>query len=366
MQNPVVLEQGALLSAFGSLQSTIDNICQGVCAFKAAPCFDVPVSSAPFEDAALRNIDAAFEHLRDSIDRTPFRTEQPLFIFAAAKGDLRALEPGTTVSADAPEPILDPQARRIARILGIRPAHLSVVSNACASGAVAVAAAKMLLEQGLFSSAVIAGFDVLSRFVVSGFHSLSALSPTGARPFDRDRDGLTLGDGAALAVLRRRPAAKGETIIAGADQSNDANHRTGPSRTGDGLFAAAAGALNNAGATATDIGAVKCHGTATPYNDSMEAKAMTTLFGQTVPPCFSMKGSIGHTSGGGSLLELVLSAELVRRRTVPPTVNFTTPDPDAALPVAAVAKPLEKPSMLCLNAGFGGLNAAVLLAECTR
>jgi 3-oxoacyl-(acyl-carrier-protein) synthase len=365
MPLPVIIEQGALVSALGSLRHTTDALCAGKSALKPSPCFDIPVASAPFADTALRSLDNAFEHLREQLNLSAIRNENPLFILAAAKGDLRALEPNRQPDNSVPHPLLALQARRIARIIDINPAQVLVVSNACASGAVAVALAKSFLERELFTTAVIAGFDVISRFVITGFHSLSALSPEGARPFDINRNGLSLGDGAALAILRSGTAGKGEILIAGADQSNDANHRTGPSRTGDGLYAAAAGALRNAGCTPEQVGAVKCHGTATPYNDAMEAKAMTSCFPLKRPPCFSMKGAIGHTSGGGSLLEILLAGDLLRRRMVPPTINFRTPDPDAALPVSTDAVALLQPSMLCLSAGFGGLNAAVLLKEHT-
>ncbi|MBN1575933.1 MAG: hypothetical protein JW913_05235 [Chitinispirillaceae bacterium] len=362
MKKGVIIEQGALMCAVGSLHETTQSLINDISAIRPAPCFDIPVASAPFADCRLRELENAFSLLVDCVDLTGPRNERPLFIFAAAKGDIRSLEPHETNPA-LPSPLLSDQAKRVSRIAGITPASTMVISNACASGIVAVAVARFFLEREVYSSAVIAGFDVISRFVTSGFHSLGALSPAGARPFDATRDGLTLGDGAALAVLRFRELAGGDIVVAGADQSNDANHRTGPSRTGEGLHRAAVGALKNAGVAPEHVGAVKCHGTATAYNDAMEAKAINLCFADQPPPCFAIKGAIGHTSGAGSLIELLLAGEFLRRKTIPPTINFTVPDPEASIPVSKEAASFTNPSILCLSAGFGGLNAALLLEE---
>ncbi|MBN1306843.1 MAG: hypothetical protein JXA18_02930 [Chitinispirillaceae bacterium] len=362
MEKGVIIEQRALLCALGGLHETTQSILSGISAIRPAPCFTIPVAHAPFEDRRLRELDNAFSLLADRVDLVEVRNKRPLFIYAAAKGDIRSLEPDTMTRA-LPSPLLADQAKQVSRITGITPASTMVISNACASGIVAVAVAKFLLEREMYSCAVVAGFDVISRFVTSGFHSLGALSPTGARPFDATRDGLTLGDGAALAVLRFREPSGGDTVITGADQSNDANHRTGPSRSGRGLYLAAAGTLKNSGVGPEQVGAVKCHGTATVYNDAMEAKAINLCFADRPPPCFSMKGAIGHTSGAGSLIELLLAEEFLRLKTIPPTINFTMPDPEAPIPVSGKAVSFAIPSILCLSAGFGGLNAALLLEK---
>ena len=363
MEQHVIIEQSALVTALGTHQDTSKRLLKGDSAFKTAPCFGIPVAHAPFEDVCFRNLTECFTFLRPQLDLSRVPDDKNLlFIYAAAKGDIRALEPGAD-KADDQSPLLPVQATQVAEILGIHPACTMIISNACASGAVACATARLFLKAGRFSTAVIAGFDVISHFVTSGFHSLGALSSSGARPFDADRDGLTLGDGAACAVLHCRPAIDGDIIIAGAAQSNDANHRTGPSRTGEGLYRAAAAALENGNIPPKLVSSVKCHGTATVYNDAMEAKAVNRLFAGNPPPCFSVKGSIGHTSGAGSLIEVLLAGEFLRRNTIPPTANFHRPDREAPLPVSDSAQTISTPSILCLSAGFGGLNAAILLRE---
>jgi 3-oxoacyl-(acyl-carrier-protein) synthase len=250
---------------------------------------------------------------------------------------------------------------------------VQTVSNACASGAVAVEMAREMLVEGVARRIVLFGLDTLSQFVVTGFHALNALSPLGARPFDAARDGLTPGECAAAAVLTMREVRPGDIIIAGAGSSNDANHRTGPSRTGDGLLLASQAALRDAGFPPSEVGAVKCHGTGTVYNDAMEAKALTALFGDRIPPCASVKGALGHTSGAGSLLEILIAAECLRRRSLPPTAGYRAHGVEEPLPLSSAAQPVIGPSMpgtavpgaavLCLSAGFGGINAAVVLRE---
>jgi 3-oxoacyl-(acyl-carrier-protein) synthase len=111
------------------------------------------------------------------------------------------------------------------------------------------------------------------------------------------------------------------------------------------------------------IGAVKCHGTATPYNDAMEAKALHLLFGDTYPPCVSLKGALGHLSGAGSLIEICIVAECLKRRHLPPTKGYNTHGVDEPIPVSAKTQRIDIPSVLCLSAGFGGLNAAVIIQE---
>jgi 3-oxoacyl-[acyl-carrier-protein] synthase-1 len=260
-------------------------------------------------------------------------------------------------------PFLDEQARSVASALGLASRRILAVSNACASGAVGVASAKELIEDGDSEDAILFGYDGVSRFVLSGFAALSALSKSGARPFDAARDGLSLGEAAGLCRLQRGEARPGDISVAGVGSSNDANHRTGPSRTGEGLLAAARSALEDAGLGPRDVGFVKCHGTATVYNDAMEAKALKNLFGNSIPPCVSFKGALGHTSGGGSLVEMIIAAEILKRKQVPPTVGFSTRGVDEPIPVSEATQTFRQPVALCLSAGFGGVNAAIVLRE---
>lgn len=368
MQSKVlVIEQQAIVTGLGNLQQTTEALLAGKSAIRPGPFFSVPAAYAPFKTTTPRGLASAAAALKEQCNTADaVHNDLPLFIYAAAKGDLQAFNPKYTNCQPATSLLLSEQATQFAKLLGIHSSRIMAISNACASGAVAVATAKLFLETGLFTTAVVTGYDVISRFVTTGFHALGALSPSGAKPFDSNRDGLTLGDGAAYTVLRYRKPHPGDIYVAGAASTNDANHRTGPSRTGEGLYRAAENAIINSHSSIAEVGAVKCHGTATRYNDAMETKAVNTLFSDLPPPCFSVKGAIGHTSGAGSLIELLLAATFLKRREIPPTVGFSEADPTDHLPIAAHIQTINRPSLLCLSAGFGGLNTALLIKEVAR
>ncbi len=360
----IVLENCAGLSALGPLDTTVSALFEGAGAVTHAPCFGVPVKYAPFPEQAWRAPSACALELASHFGAAALPQEPDLFVYCAAKGDLRALDIADGPPPSMSSPLLNVQADLFRDALGIHPSRTLVVSNACASGAIGLEFATELLSTGLYTTALVAGFDPLSRFVATGFAALGALSHDVARPFDRTRDGLSLGEGAALAVLTRRTPHTGDICIAGAASSNDANHRTGPSRTGEGLLRAARAALRSANTPPEQVGAVKCHGTATVYNDAMEAKALAALFDGAPPPCVSVKGALGHTSGGGSLLEALIAADMLRRRSVPPTAGFRTLGVEEPVPVSNSPCSFTNPSILCLSAGFGGVNAVLLLSEC--
>jgi 3-oxoacyl-[acyl-carrier-protein] synthase-1 len=361
----VIFDQGEILCGLGTLGETMADLFEDGCAIVPGPCFGVPVSYAPFKDERWRSLAASAAHCATAMDFSLLDKDKTVFLLCSAKGDIGPLE-DHLASGKPPGaflPVLSSQAAFVREHCAIPCCRTVVVSNACASGAIGVEVAHELLTSGRFENAVLFGFDGISRFVATGFHALSALSPSGARPFDEKRDGLTLGDGSAMAILTYREPFGDDIVVAGAGSANDANHRTGPSRTGEGLARAGHAALRDARMQAAQIGAVKCHGTATPYNDAMEAKAIVSLFGDEIPPCFSVKGAIGHTSGAGSLLELCIAAECLRRRRVPPTCGYSAHGVDEPVPVSPSACSISRQSILCLSAGFGGINAAVVLRE---
>lgn len=366
-ENSIVLEQYDILSPLGNLSETVADCIDGVGAITPGPCFGTPVSYAPFKDLQFRNMPFAVSALKNAMDLSQLDPLKTVFIFCCAKGDIGSLESHVLkeVSGNRLFALPGQQADYIKNEVFPNAARTVVISSACASGAIALETAKELLQSGNgFLNAIIFGFDGISRFVTAGFHSLGALSSAAARPFDASRDGLTIGEGACIALLTRRAPFDGDIVVAGAGSSNDANHRTGPSRTGDGLARAARAAMADARVTsAGDIGAIKCHGTATVYNDAMEAKAIESLFGPDIPPCCSLKGAIGHASGAGSLLETLVAAQLLERRALPPTMGFQTLGVEEKIPISSQPQRFEKNTILCLSAGFGGINAAVLLKE---
>ncbi len=362
MKQKVFLGQHALYSSLGTTEETLNSLIDGKSGIVEGPLFGLPVSSAPFPDLNFRSLEYAVLNLWDSIKTEPIDLASTVFIYCAAKGDIRTIDIGPS-GHDYPSPLLELQAQQITKVLGIKPARTISISNACASGAAGVEVAKEYLERGMFSSAILFGFDSISEFVATGFNALGALSSQRARPFDSARNGLTLGEGVAIAILHADPKRRCDAEVVGAGSSNDANHRTGPSRTGDGLFRAVVAAVNDAGCQQLKIGAVKCHGTATPFNDAMEAKAIKSFFCDDIPPCFSLKGALGHTSGGGSLMELLISVHLLKKRIAPPTAGFSSLGVEEPIPVSSSRQQINGDSILCLSAGFGGLNSAVIIKD---
>lgn len=360
-QESIFIAHSAAATALGSLQSTTEALFARHCALHTSAHFGPPLPLAFFADHSLHDPCVCIRTLAQQASFNPQQCENSVFIYAAAKGDLRALD--STELHNQANALLATQAQQCAAALAPAWQRIIAISQACASGLIALEYAHELLRAKRCSEVVIFGFDTLSRFVTSGFSALGALSAQPARPFDVKRDGLSLGEGAALAIVRRGTAQKGDIVVQGCGSSNDANHRTGPSRTGEGLHRAAHMALLEAGCEAEQIGGIKCHGTATRYNDAMEARAIELLCGASPPPCVSFKGALGHTSGGGALMELLLAAACLKRRQLPPTAGFEAADSDAPVPVSREPQPLRAPTILCLSAGFGGINAATLLRE---
>ncbi len=201
---------------------------------------------------------------------------------------------------------------------------------------------------------------------VSGFSSLMALDKIAARPFDKDRSGLSLGEAASYALLMSEARAKKEKReimgeIKGWGLSDDANHMTGPSRTSEGLIMAIGKALRSADVGDADISFISAHGTGTVYNDAMEMQAFSAIFGKEIP-AYSVKGAIGHTLGSAGLVEMIIALIALREKTVPPTVNLKTADDDAKGWVSNKKHELANSNIaLVTNAGFSGINAALVV-----
>ena len=228
----------------------------------------------------------------------------------------------------------------------------TLVSAACASGQTAVALAGRALRNGECRHALVVGGDVTGEFVTEGFAALGALSKTTCRPYDADRDGLTLGEAAGALLLSLEPDGLGR--VTGAAENCDAAHITSPDLSGTMLGRACRAALGE-GIPAGVVG----HGTGTKYNDRAEVAALTALFPETPPPLFSLKGNFGHTLGATGVLQIALGLELARRGLIPPQANLNSPM--AGANVAKAARKLAGKKLLSLNVGFGGLNSAVVL-----
>jgi 3-oxoacyl-[acyl-carrier-protein] synthase II len=245
---------------------------------------------------------------------------------------------------------------------------VTIIANACASGANAVGHAWDLLRRGRAQRVLTGGYDALSELVFSGFDSLQALSPTRCRPFDARRDGLALGEGAAVLALetlehaRRRGAViLGE--IAGYGAATDIHHLTQPHPQGDAALAAMTAACQSASVAPGQIGYLNAHGTGTPLNDSAEASAIQRWAGNVVSqiPVSSTKSGIGHLLGAAGAVEVVVCLMALREQWLAPTSTLESPDPLCAFPIVRQPTNARFDFAMTNSFGFGGANATVVL-----
>lgn len=238
---------------------------------------------------------------------------------------------------------------------------VEVVSNACISGVSALIVAKRWIETGVYKKVIVAGGDILSPFIISGFSSFKSLSPNRCLPYDARRDGLNLGE-ACGAMLLSSEGTPEDIILSGGAISNDANHISGPSRTGDGLYFAIRQAMNEAGVIPEEISFINAHGTATVYNDEMESKAIH-LAGLQAVPVNSLKPYFGHTLGASGVIESIICLHELKEGTMFGTLGYE--DPGVPMPIVVSPTHLPIPMKCCIKtaSGFGGCNAAIVLTK---
>ena len=238
--------------------------------------------------------------------------------------------------------------------------QVEVISNACISGVSALVVAKRWIESGRYKRVIVAGGDILSHFITSGFLSFRSVSAHRCRPYDIQRDGLSLGE-ACGAVLLETQGNTNHIILSGGAISNDANHISGPSRTGDGLALAINQAMEEAGALPEDISFINAHGTATVYNDEMESKAIH-LAGLAAVPVNSLKPYFGHTLGASGIIETILCIEQLKEGRYYGTLGYETLGVPMPITVYATHQPIPMKCCIKTASGFGGCNAALVLS----
>ena len=242
-----------------------------------------------------------------------------------------------------------------------------VIANACASGTNAIGRAFESIRSGKYQRVLTGGYDALSELVFVGFDSLQAATPEKCRPFDRDRTGMVLGEGAAVLALENFDSARnrGTEIlgeIVGYGISTDNHHLTQPDPSGSGPRRAMEKALQSAGRAAEQVNYINAHGTATPFNDAAEGKAIVELFGSV--PVSSTKSMIGHSLGAAGAIETVVCLLALQSQFLPPNINFRAPDSDLALNIVANESCDAKIDMVLSNSfGFGGTNASILISK---
>lgn len=287
------------------------------------------------------------------------RSERTGIIVSTTKGNIDLLELKKKQVFEEDRLHLWKTGRVIANYFG-NPNEPVVLSNACISGVLAINIAAGLIQQGKYDNMIVTGGDIVTRFVVSGFMSFMSLSPKPCKPFDEARDGLSLGEGAGTIILSNKGAAGKNIVFKGGGSANDANHISGPSRTGEGSYIAIGRAFKEAGVTGKDIDYISAHGTATPYNDEMESIAIGRYNMQNVP-VNSFKGNWGHTLGAAGIVETAMMLMEMKKNILLKSTGYEKPG--VSVPIHVIDKKKSKTLNTCLKmaSGFGGSNAALVV-----
>jgi 3-oxoacyl-[acyl-carrier-protein] synthase II len=353
-----------------------------------APCTDFDPTSAMTPKAARRSdrytqlaVCAAAQATAEAGLPGTADPERLAVLMGTGVGGLKTLEDECRAFIDggvrAVSPLFVPMmmpnaaAGMIAISLGAHGPGFSV-SSACATGSHAIGEAKRMIERGEADVVVAGGTEAaMTPLCMAAFERMGALSRKGvSRPFDKQRDGFVMGEGAGCLVLERGDLARarGAKIfgyVVGYGASNDAFHMTQPDETGMGATKAMKFALADAGVEPSEVGYINAHGTSTPFNDKIETLAIHNVFNGGSPPVSSTKSAIGHLLGAAGAVEAVAVLGALERGILPPTLNFEEPDPDCDLDYVPDG-PREAPGLelaLSNSFGFGGQNACLAIRK---
>ena len=356
-----------------NVEKNVTNIENGISAIKKHE--DNSLLKIPFHAAIVntKDLDKAFSRITSQTNYTKLEkmmilaltpmvkydliSEKTAFILSTTKGNITALESQNNPIEQAQ---LHTLAKTIADFFDFKTEPI-VVSNACVSGVLAVAIAKRLIQSEMFDNVFVVAGDLVSEFVLSGFNSFQAMSDAPCKPYSANRTGVSLGE-AAAAVLVTSDKENAKAEIIGDGSINDANHISGPSRTGEGLFRSIQSALLEANISSDKIDYISAHGTATPFNDEMEAIAFNRLGLENVP-VNSLKGYYGHTLGASGLLETVIGIESVLQNKL--FVSYGFDEMGVSQPINIIQKNESKNCDYFLKtaSGFGGCNTAVVFKK---
>ena len=287
-------------------------------------------------------------------------------VLATTTGEIDYLEDHIiTKKGDYKQSRPDVLLEKIVKLAGVNYSGM-LVSAACTSSNAAVAHGAAFIASGKYDSVLVVACDSVSEFIFSGFSAIMALDKNAARPFDKNRKGLTLGEAAGFILMMSPERALRESRpilgkIAGWGLTSDANHMTGPDKNGRGLALAIHNALQSASISIDEVGVISAHGTGTIYNDAMEMQAFKKVFNKEPVPAYSIKGGTGHTMGAAGLMEIILAFKSLQEMTAPPTVNLLEVDQQAEGWIFSEPIKFKKPVTLSTNSGFGGVNSAIVL-----
>ena len=288
------------------------------------------------------------------------KSEETLLIISSTKGNIDLLAAEEKGKWEKDRVFLWKSAKIIQDFFELKN-KVIVLSNACISGVEAIGIGSRLIREGSYKNIIVAGADILSEFVVAGFQSFQSLSPELCRPYDEARVGLNLGE-AAGAIILSSDEDTSDIEVLGSGVSNDANHISGPSRTGDGLYLAIQSAINESEINPEAIDFISGHGTATSYNDEMESKAFQ-LAGLEKTPVNSLKGYWGHTLGAAGLIESIAAMETMKENHLIKTLGYEKHGVSIPIDVIAESRSKTVNTVLKTASGFGGANAAIIFKK---
>lgn len=300
--------------------------------------------------------------IEDVLDQSGVSLSDPktLLVYSTTKGNIDLLDSSVKHSFPAERTYLSVMANKIGKYFNAINKPL-VLSNACISGLLAIITAQRLIKAGQYENVIVCGGDLVTEFTTSGFKSFNALSQDPCKPFDAKRTGINLGEAVSTILITKNKtglSASSMKIVNGAS-ANDANHISGPSRTGDGLFKAVSQTLkgNN-----FKVDTISAHGTATPYNDEMESIAFERA-GLTNVPVNSLKGYYGHTLGAAGVLETVITLEATSQNQLIQSAGFSEKGVSGNIEIIRNSETRNIETFLKTASGFGGCNAAALFVK---
>lgn len=362
MKRDVYLNKSAVLTGLGDLNETWQGLLDGRSAVVKKSHFandllvqtGLSLNNREFDEVRHDYLLELIHQCLQGIGPLP---EDTFVIWAGSKSSAEMIE---NEAADLPIPqCCSPEdcRRAVAEYFGLSGAGMEV-NAACASSAVATALGMQFIADGKYDHVLVVAADVIGKFVYYGFAAIKAMTDEICHPFDVERRGLSLGDGAAALFLSAER--ESDIRVSGYGISNDANHITGPSRDGSGLAQAMRGAIEMAGLQPEQIEAFCAHATGTKYNDSMELLAERSVFTKKPIKVFGIKGAIGHTLGASGAIEIALCAKCLESGMLPATIACNVPEAEEVL---LRNTPFPGNNIITSNSGFGGVNAVILLEK---
>lgn len=378
--NKVYLSYNNIISSLGfSSEQVIDNIhnqVSGVSLIDDKKLFSKPFYSSLIDTDKLETEFSVFESkikytrleqmmitsLSNSIKKSGLNISDRVgLIIATTKGNIDVLDANSSFSKE--RAYLNELGNQVGSFFGFKNEPI-VVSNACVSGILAIAVAKRYISQGVYDHMFVVGGDVVTEFILSGFNSFQAMSDEICRPYCKTRKGINIGEVAASVLITsdKNYLNNDSVEVLGEGSCNDANHISGPSRTGEGLFRSIKSALKQAQLSSIEIDYISAHGTATNYNDEMEAIAFNRHNLSTVP-LNSLKGYFGHTLGASGLLETIVGMHSLKNNTLYSSLGFQELGVSEPINVIQKTTPKQLNVFLKTASGFGGCNTAILFKK---